>query len=66
MTGEHGGCCCNHDDPHDTHDEQHEIVQSPPILTDTKGEDCCGGVKNEETSRPNDHAGHSTDVRSPS
>ena len=66
MIGEDGGCCCNHDDPHDNDDQQGEIVQSAQILTVTEGAGCCGGAKDEETSRPNDHAEHSTPMRSPS
>ncbi len=66
MTGEHGGCCCNHDDPDDNHDQPDEIVQSPQILTLTEGAACCCGAKHKETSLPKDHAAHSTEVRSPS
>ena len=65
MAGEHGGCCCNHDDPHDIHEHQEKIVQSP-IRTVTEGAGCCGGAKVEETLQSNDHAGHSAEVRSPS
>ena len=66
MTGEHGGCCCNHDDPHDNHDQQDKVVQSPQILLVSEGAGCCGEAKDEETSRSNDHAERFTAVRSTS
>ena len=64
MSGEHGGCCCNHADPHDNHDQLDKVVRSPQTLTVTEGAGCCGGARDEEASRSNDHAGHSTPVRS--
>ena len=66
MTGAHGGCCCNHHDPHDNHPRQDESLHTPQILTVTQGAGCCGGAKDEETSRTNDRAGHSTATASPS
>lgn len=68
MAGEHGGCCCNHDDQHDNHDHHDKGVQAPPIRTIAEAAGCCGGAANDnETSRSNhDHAGHSAAARSSS
>lgn len=67
MAGEHGGCCCNHDDQHDNHDHHDKGVQAPRATTVTEAAGCGGGVaKDEEMSRSNDHAGHSIAVRSTS
>lgn len=65
MTAVHGGRCCNHE-PHDNVDQHDEIFQTAQILTIAASAGCCGGAKAEETSRPHDHAGHCTEVRSPS
>jgi len=64
MTGEHGGCCCNHE-PDDDVDQHDEIVRSPEIQTVTASAQCCG-AKEEKASRSKDHAGHPTAVRSQS
>ncbi len=65
MTGEHGGCCCNHDDQHDNHDHHDKVVQASPIPVIAEAAGCCGGVaEDEEMSRSNDHAGHSIAVGS--
>lgn len=66
MTSEHGGCCCNHNDPHDNHDQQDTVVHTPHIVTVPASAGCCGGAKEAEMSRSNDHAGHSTATASPS
>ena len=66
MTGAHGGCCCNHDDPHDNKVRQDESVHTPQILMVADDAGCCGDAKDEESSRTTDHAGHSTATASPS
>ena len=66
MTGEHGGCCCNHDDLHDNNDHHDKVVHAPQATMATEAPGCCGGGKVEEPSRPDDHAGHFTAVRSSS
>ena len=72
MTGERGGCCCNHDDLHDNHDnhdhhDHHDKgVQAPQATMATVAPGCCGGAKVEESSRSDDHAGHFTAVPSSS
>ncbi len=65
MTGEHGGCCCNHE-PHDDVDQHDESVHTPKIVTATASSGCCGGAKEEKASGSKDHAGHPTAVRSQS
>lgn len=43
MTGEHGSCCCNHDDTQATHDHaEREEAPQPPSANASSG--CCGGV----------------------
>lgn len=64
MSGEHGGCCCNHDDQHDNH-AYVEGVQVSEHMADAEGAGCCNATKGERAPRSNDHAEHSA-VRSPS
>ncbi len=65
MTGEHGGCCCNHDDLGQDHDQKDKAVQSSQTVTVTEAASCCSGACNHEGAfRSNDHA--STAVRSSS
>ena len=67
MAGEHGGCCCNHDDQHDNHDQHDKVGQEPQILTVTEAASCCNGQSEyDETARSNDHAGHLAAGRSSS
>lgn len=85
MTGEHGGCCCNHDKQNENPGQndnrgQNDIcgqndncgqnggqrdkgVQAPPPELVTDVGDCCGGAMDEETSRSNDQADHSSAAR---
>ena len=54
MAGEHGSCCCNHDNPQTTHDESEHSAQ-PTSATTASG--CCGGASaHMDISRSNPHA----------
>ena len=44
MTGEQGGCCCNHDVQHNTHEADDVAVQAPPPQPDTESKGCCTGA----------------------
>ena len=61
MTGEHGGCCCNHDDQHRDHNQdQHDIgVQDAAVITSGDTRSCCDGAANDvQAPQSTDHAGN--------
>lgn len=68
MTGEHGGCCCNHNyqhDDNDHHDHHDHAVHAGPVAPVAEPASCCGGAHDQDTSRSNyAHAEPRTPVRS--
>ncbi len=68
MTGEHGGCRCNHDDQHDTHEAHDVAVQAPQVQPNSDSKGCCGGVGAEQPTRTDVvvTAGHSSGDPKPS
>ena len=68
MTGEHGGCCCNHDDQHDTHEAHDVAVQAPQVQPNSDSKGCCGGAGAEQPTRIDVvvTAGHSSGDPKPS
>ncbi len=68
MTSEHGGCCCNHDDQHHTHESVGDVqlrdAANAPTVTA-----CCGGggaTVDDDAPTSTSRNEHSTAVRSPS
>ena len=58
MANEHAGCCCKHDDQQDNHDHHAKDADTIGVRTVIEAAGCCAEAKDEEKSRPNDHAGH--------
>lgn len=42
MAGEHGSSCCNHDNPHATHDDHGERDQATQPTSASTASGCCG------------------------
>ena len=61
MAGEHGSCCCKHEDPQTTHDEREHATQPTSAST---ASDCCGSASDHmDISRSNPHAEHTPGER---
>ncbi len=55
MAGEHGGSCCNHDNPQATRGERDQATQ-PTSSSTASG--CCGGASDHQMSLSKPHAEH--------
>ena len=61
MRGEHGGCCCNHDDQHEAYDAHNVAVPVRSVQPDTVSKGCCAGAAAEQPTRADVvTAGHSS------
>ncbi len=64
MAGEHGGCCCNHDDQHDNHDHHDVAVHAPQIQLATEASGCCGGTTGQKPADADADAGLAATAKS--
>lgn len=59
MASEHAGCCCKHDDQHDSHDHHDEGAETIDAPTVIEAAGCCAGTtKDEKKSGSNERTGH--------
>ena len=56
MAGEHGSCCCNHDDPQATRDDRDEHDQATQPTSTITASGCCGDASDHEMSLSKPHA----------